>query len=348
VNTTQRAEQTLPVVRVDEISEQDAAPSWLIEDLWGAAAVGLIGGHPKCGKTWLGLDLALSVASGTLCLGNYRVLQPGRVLVYLAEDTLSMVRQRIQAMAKHRGVALERLDFHVITASRLQLDDPQDRARLFKTVWSLQPRLLLLDPLVRLHRANENDAAEMAHVLSGLRELQKRFHVAIVVVHHTRKNGGAGGQPGQALRGSSDLWAWSDSNLYLRRTQRQLLLSMEHRAAGTPDPIALRLADADAERLHLEVVGMDRRRSPGRSLDQEILEAVREVPSINRVQLRARLQVKNETLGRALERLQEEGRLDRGRDGWRLVTVVGSRAPRSPFPSYGMKGNGTPHEVSFR
>ncbi len=332
MNTAPSAEQTLPVVRVDEISEQDATPPWLIEDLWGAAAVGLIGGHPKCGKTWLGLDLALSVASGTPCLGCYRVLQPGRALVYLAEDTLQMVRHRIGAMAKHRGVALGHLDFHVITASRLQLDNTQDRTRLFHTVRAFQPRLLLLDPLVRLHRANENDAVEMAQVLSGLRELQKRFQVAVVVVHHTRKNGGAGGQPGQGLRGSSDLWAWSDSNLYLGRCQRQLVLSMEHRAAAAPDPIALRLADADAERLHLEVVGRDRCRSPGRSLDQEILKAVGEGPPISRVQLRARLQVKNETLGGALQRLQNEGRLDRGPDGWRLATAAEPASAVFPVP----------------
>jgi hypothetical protein len=305
---------------VDEISEQDAAPSWLIEGLWGAAAVGLIGGHPKCGKTWLGLDMALSVASGTSCLGCYGVQQAGPVLVYLAEDTLRMVRQRVQAMAHYRELALGRLDMHVITAPRLRLDDAQDRARLLRTVEVLQPRLLLLDPLVRLHQANENDAVEMAQLLSGLRELQKRFQVAVVVAHHTRKNGGGSGQPGQGLRGSSDLWAWSDSNLYLRRDQDQLVLSMEHRAAPAPDPIALRLADADAETLHLEVVEKQRRGSRETPLDEQILELLANVALMTRGQLRARLQVKNETLGQALDRLQQEGRIDRRPDGCRLLT----------------------------
>jgi len=57
-----------------------------VEQLWGASSVGLIGGAPKCSKTWLGLDLALSVATGTPCLGHYAVPEPGPVLVYLAED----------------------------------------------------------------------------------------------------------------------------------------------------------------------------------------------------------------------------------------------------------------------
>ena len=338
MNTAPSDEQTLPVVRVDEISEQDAGPSWLIEDLWGAAAVGLIGGHPKCGKTWLGLDLALSVASGTSCLGCYRVPQPGPVLVYLAEDTLQMVRQRVQAMANQRELALGRLDMHVITAPRLRLDDPQDRARLLRTVEVFQPRLLLLDPLVRLHQANENDAVEMAQLLSGLREMQKRFQVAVVVVHHTRKNGGGSGQPGQGLRGSSDLWAWSDSNLYLRRDQGQLVLAMEHRAAPAPDPIALRLADADAERLHLEVVEKERRGSPARPLEEQVLEVLAKAPSMTRTQLRSRLQVKNETLGQALDRLQQEGRIDRRADGCRLVKATQPQDRRSRSHPMGSEG----------
>ena len=52
-------------------------------------SVGVIGGAPKCAKTWLGLDMALSVATGTACLGKYAVPEPGPVLVYLAEDALA-------------------------------------------------------------------------------------------------------------------------------------------------------------------------------------------------------------------------------------------------------------------
>jgi hypothetical protein len=60
-----RTTQSLPVVRVGEIAGAESAPRWLVEGLWGAQSVGVIGGAPKCSKTWLGLDMALSVATGT-------------------------------------------------------------------------------------------------------------------------------------------------------------------------------------------------------------------------------------------------------------------------------------------
>src|SRR5262245_13593522 len=86
-------DQVLPVTRVGSIKSQEIACRWLVQDLWGASSVGVIGGAPKCAKTWLGLDIALSVATGTACLGRYAVATPGPVLVYLAEDALPVVRQ---------------------------------------------------------------------------------------------------------------------------------------------------------------------------------------------------------------------------------------------------------------
>src|SRR6516162_8940352 len=101
-----RSEQGLPVVRVAELPSEELAERWLVEELWCSHAVGVIGGAPKCAKTWLGLDMALSVATGTPCLGRYAVPEPGPVLVYLAEDALPVVRQRIEGMARHRGLDL--------------------------------------------------------------------------------------------------------------------------------------------------------------------------------------------------------------------------------------------------
>ena len=52
----------------------------------------------------------------------------------------------------------------------------------------LRPRLLILDPLIRLHRLEENAAPQIAALLSYLRELQREFHLAVLLVHHARKD----------------------------------------------------------------------------------------------------------------------------------------------------------------
>jgi RecA-family ATPase len=101
---------------VAELPADEIAERWLVEQLWCANSVGVIGGAPKCAKTWLGLDMALSVATGTPCLGKYAVPEPGAVLIYLAEDALPALRERIEGMARHRGLDLDQVEIHVITA----------------------------------------------------------------------------------------------------------------------------------------------------------------------------------------------------------------------------------------
>ena len=317
------ADQVLPVVRVGEIESELGGQRWLVEELWGARSVGVIGGAPKCAKTWLGLDMALSVATGTACLGRYAVPEPGPVLVYLAEDALPVVRERIEGMARHRGLDLARVEVHVITAPVLRLDCGPDRTRLWETTRRLRPRLLVLDPLVRLHGIDENHAGEVAELLAYFRSLQRKLDLAVLLVHHTRKNAVGGVAAGQGLRGSGDIHAFGDSNLYLRRNREHLVLSSEHRAAPASAPVNLELVATNAHTTHLEVVselaggptklGVDGRQ---RGLEDRVLDLLGRGAPLTRAKLRDSLGVKNERLGEALESLEQAGRLGRTPGGW--------------------------------
>jgi RecA-family ATPase len=307
--------QPLPVVRVGEIPTEENAPRWLVQQLWGASSVGVIGGAPKCSKTWLALDLALSVATGTACLGKYPVPEPGPVLVYLAEDALSVVRERVEGMARHRGLDFAAVEIHVITAPVLRLDRDPHRTRLFQTARRLRPRLLLLDPLVRLHGIDENHAGEVAGLLAYFRSLQRRLDLSVMLVHHTRKNAAGGVAAGQGLRGSGDIHAFGDSNLYLRRTRERLVLSSEHRAAPASPPVYLDLVANDAETTHLEVVA-ELHQERRHDLQEQVLTALDKDAVRTRAKLREELSVKNERLGEALEILERAGRIRRTASGW--------------------------------
>ena len=308
----------LPVIRVGEIATEENPQRWLVEQLWGASSVGVIGGAPKCSKTWLGLDLALSVATGTPCLGKYAVPDPGPVLVYLAEDALPLLRDRLAGMARHRGLNLESIEIYVITAPSLRLDLDEHRERLFDTAKRLRPRLLLLDPLVRLHGIDENNAGEVAELLGYIRSLQRNLDLSVVLVHHTRKNAAGGTAAGQGLRGSGDIHAFGDSNLYLRRAGQRLVLLSEHRAAPAAPPVYLELVATDAERTRLEVVS-ETATERQRSLQERVLEILTEGVTRTRAKLRDELSVKNELLGAALESLERAGHLTRTPAGWQCV-----------------------------
>ena len=146
----------LRVVRAAQIPEPSPEePPWLIEPLWSAGGVGVIGGAPKSGKTWLALELAIAVGSGVRCLGRFAVPRPGPVLLFAAEDAPHHLKHRIRGLAAARGAAFAALDVHLIVESSLRLDRSADLDRLRLTVAAHRPTLLILDPFVRLQRADE-------------------------------------------------------------------------------------------------------------------------------------------------------------------------------------------------
>ena len=308
----------LPVEPAWRLAERAEEHRWLVTGLWGEQAVGIVGGEPKCCKSFLALDLAVAVASGTPCLRRFAVPQAGRVLLFAAEDALHIVRRRLEGIAAAAGVALADLDIQVITSPVLRLDLEADRRNLAETVARLQPRLLILDPFVRLHRIDENASSEVAPLLAYLRELQRRHGTAVLLVHHARKGGGV--RAGQALRGSSEFHAWGDSNLYLRRDGDEIGLSVEHRAAPSPKPLTIELAQR-GDALALEVT--DRREPVDAApvaLDDRIAAILADADQpIPFCELRSQVRVRAATLHQRIGVLCANGRVVKSDGGYRLA-----------------------------
>ena len=312
----------LPVEPAYRLAERAEESRWLVTGLWSEQAVGIVGGEPKCCKSFLALDLAVAVAAGIPCLRRFTVPQAGRVLLFAAEDALHIVRRRLEGISAAAGVALADLDIQVITAPTVRLDLDADRRRLAETVARLQPRLLILDPFVRLHRIDENASGEVAPLLAYLRELQRRHGVAVLVVHHAKKGGG-GVRAGQALRGSSEFHAWGDSNLYLRRDGGpreggDISLSVEHRAAPSPKPIRIELAQR-GDALALEVVEQREPAMPApTTLDDRIIAALADADRLLPfTELRALCRVRTATLYERLAVLTTSRRVIKIDDGYR-------------------------------
>jgi hypothetical protein len=97
--------------------------------------------------------------------------------------------------------------------------------------------------------------------------------------------------PGQALRGSSDLHVWTDSACYLfRRSDGGLRLNVEHRAAAAPEALMLHLAGGKGEPCRLELDGTA---APPPPLADAVRRELRRAPEpLSRAALRKKLLVK--------------------------------------------------------
>jgi len=310
--------EALPFEPAWRLTARPEEHRWLVTGLWAEQAVGIVGGEPKCCKSFLALELAVAVASGSPCLRRFSVPQPGRVLLYAAEDAAHIVRRRLEGICAAAGRRLTDLDVQVITAPTLRLDLAADRAALERTVAELAPRLLILDPFVRLHRIDENASGEVAPLLAYLRELQRQHALSVLVVHHARKSA-AGMRAGQALRGSSEFHAWGDSNLYLRRAADTLSLTIEHRAAASPPSLMLELkAHGEALALHIAQPQPEAAPAP-RSVDERIIATLQNAARpLTIKELRPLCRVRNATLFQRLAALISAGQVLRASEGYRL------------------------------
>jgi hypothetical protein len=324
--------RALPVTRASELPVCPPEHAWLIHDLWADQAVGIVGGEPKCGKSFLALDMVVAVAAGVPCLRHFPAARSGPVLLYAAEDALHVVRTRLEGICCAAAVTLADLPIHVITAPSLRLDRVEDCQQLQTTVATLRPVLLVLDPFVRLHRIDENASSEVAPLLAYLRELQRRFALAVVLVHHARKGAGSV-RGGQALRGSSELHAWGDSNLYLRRLDERLLLSIEHRAAPSQSGLSLALRGSD-HALALAMVDATPAvaarapvRSPIDTLDDVLAHTDR---PLTVVELRQACRMRTAHVCQALAALTAQGRVHKTVGGYQRAAPAG--VSPDPFP----------------
>ena len=125
-------------------------------------------------------------------------------------------------------------------------------------------------------------------------------------MHHVRKSP-LSGQPGRALRGSGDLHAWSDSSLFLLHRPSGVELHAEHRSHPAPAPIGI---EPRADPAHLAIRPLQTASEDSDPLQQRVLVTLSEAPS-TRAELRERLRVRNETLGRVLAELETAGRVRR-------------------------------------
>ena len=312
--------QPFPIRRVAEVEAQSPEALWLIEDLWLASGVGILGGEPKLGKTYLAAEISVAVATGLDALGCYKTRSPGPVLFYGAEGNISALRSRFDGLALARGFDIKKLGVYLLDSPIVQLDSPADLRRLCMAVEQCQPRLLVLDPFVRLMgRVDENSSSEVSAVLGSLRTIQRKYNLAVLVVHHARKSPAA--HPAQAFRGSSDFAAWSDSNLFLARRAKHLLLTLEHRSARSPDPIPLRLEENPAP--HLVTIHQSPTQSEPtatspleKAVQQELATVTR---PLSTVELRDRLRRRKTDVVVALDTLRVAGVVRRTAAGWHLT-----------------------------
>lgn len=177
----------------------------------------ILAGRPKLGKSWLALDMALTVARGTHCLGDIKCEQ-GDVLYLALEDNERRLQSRIRKVSPPH--AEEPWPEHLSLVTTWQRCEEGGLESLRDWITSVaRPRLIIVDVLAQFRsgRGNTESMYESDYgAVKSLQELAGEYGLAILIIHHVRKGSGDV-DPFERVSGTMGLTGAADTTLILDR-----------------------------------------------------------------------------------------------------------------------------------
>ena len=207
--TDLKAAATGPVMLWDrDRLDQMEPPQWLVKDHIPKNALSTLYGPPGVGKTFVALDMALSIATGVPFSDEFPV-DEGHV-VYIAAEGAWGLAPRVKAWEKSRGVRADKL---YIVPDAVQLLDSDHVQRLLDELQRTFdiPKLIVFDTLARsMVGGDENAALDMGQAIQHIDAIRDRFAdddtgdgPNIMLIHHSSKDG-LKERGSTALRGAMD------------------------------------------------------------------------------------------------------------------------------------------------
>jgi hypothetical protein len=362
---------TLAELERDVMSREEE--SWLCKGWVPGRGPFMVAGPSHVGKTWLMLDLAMSVAMGRPFLGKFPV-QQGPVLFVAGEDDAGLLRARFlevwsaKLLPGEHGflgtrdvegdtwIDLRIADYppnlHLHTDGGFRFGDDAREAALLAAARRLRPRLIVLDPFKDLVPAKEltEFMAGSVHHLRFVRQLRDELGCAIGIVHHTGKNEERA-LTSAAIQGNAMFVASFDTRWIIAKTgERAGVINREMKATASQPFVkytfatgddGLKWTTDDVSGPEAREMVQGRARHGADDLDERVLTLVKKEQPISRNKVCRAVGGKKQRVLQAITALMDGGQLADAPEG--LVTPGGSAAG-SHDPSSGNRepaGNGS-------
>lgn len=208
----------------------------------------LLAGAPKIGKSFLVLQMAYQVSMGEPFLGFSS--RQGTVLYLALEDTYERLQKRLSQMTDSDSPKLK-----LSVISETLEEDLTERLRLF-LLHEADTVLIVIDALQRIRGRTPDSGSYAAdyETVEKLKEISDLYGIALLLVHHTRKEGAE--DIFNTISGTNGLMGAADGALILYKDKRTASDAVLEAVGRDQQQLRLHIS-FDAAHLHWELVEVE-------------------------------------------------------------------------------------------
>jgi hypothetical protein len=198
--------------------------AYLVKGLIPRAGLAVIWGPPKCGKSFLTLDMLLHVALGWEYRG--RRVKQGTV-VYCALEGQDGFGARKQAFCERHGPGSAAAPLHLMMTPLNLVVDSAELIRCIKAqLGEARPAAVAIDTLNRSLPGSESEDKDMAAYIRAADAIRAEFQCVVIIVHHC-------GVDASRPRGHTSLTGAADAQIAIKRdTADNVILTVEYMKDG--------------------------------------------------------------------------------------------------------------------
>lgn len=230
--------------------------SWLVEDWLPDKSITFLISPPESYKTWILLDLAVSISGGVPFLGRYTVNQTGPTMIIQQEDSHTGLTDRLALIVEQKMGATPKVDddewqipvmpdlpIYVHPSRMLRFDNKQVLDELEAQIAAIRPKVIMIDPLYSTTANTDNYMANLANQMMVLKAWRDKYGCSFVIAHHSKKNLDPDSTAREDSWGSQFLNAFLEAGWQVRRNPRlapnEVIVRRHSKVMGNQSPISL-------------------------------------------------------------------------------------------------------------
>lgn len=312
-----------------------AGVSWLVDEWLPDASITFLVSPPESYKTWMLLDLAVSVSAGVPFLGRYRVNSPGPTLIIQQEDSHSGLTDRLALIAEQKLGALPKLDgdmwsipsmpdipIYVHPDRQLRFGNKQVLAEMEKQIDQIRPKVIMIDPLYSTTDSTDNYMADLANRMMVLKTWRDKYGCSFVIAHHSKKNLDPDSTAREDSWGSQFLNAFLEAGWQVRRNprlpQNEVIVRRHSKVMGNQPSISLRFDISTVYPMQYKVTAQPYEMAPAGETRQpaqaNLLDMLQGEP-MSQADLCSRTGKGRSTISRQIRQLEAAGVVEKMPDG---------------------------------